>query len=363
LEFTESGLFYFAPGVLGNLFRKFFSKFSPKNLKEVINSHIPKSAEKILADKELQKSGVGKRVLATKAAIITACTIIPASEYALSFAKNLFTLKVFKKSDFNNIANLNKEQTENKEQQERVKKSAYKHIRNAGLLSAGTLCGSILLAKYGHKSDFLQRVSSLILQPGAHIANGLKKVGLHSDRVEKFLKAYITPDFNEKDGKLALSKGQLLVSTLAGLFGYSAAGKDRGKLDQLEVLTRVPFVVFYTVFGSSIFDHAFKQILHKKNLFPELIKKQGKNLVSVPTRVEIEDLAFKLSKQNGTATQIEFNKLIKQKALIVGVPYAFSLVFMGFLLAGITRLWTQYRYNQKKTDTQYPKGRCETFQK
>lgn len=38
-----------------------------------------------------------------------ACVTVPALEYALGFAKNLFTLKVFKVSDFNNVANLNKE--------------------------------------------------------------------------------------------------------------------------------------------------------------------------------------------------------------------------------------------------------------
>lgn len=345
LEYTESALFYFAPAFFGKIFKKTFSKFHPEELKNVIDKNIPKSAHEILSDKSLKKSEAGKRTLSTKAAIILACTIIPAGEYALSFAKNLFTLKLFKKSDFNNIANLNKEQKEDKDQQERVRNSAYKHIKNAGLLSVGGLGASLALLKYGHKSEPLQKASKLILQPGAYISKGLDKVGLHSDKTENFLKKYITPDFDGKDGKLTLSKGQLLVSTLSGFFGYSSAGKDRGKLDQLEVWTRVPLVVFYTVFGSSIFDHAFKKILINKNKFPELIKKAENKIAAVPTRAEIKKLAIKFAKQNGTDKHAEFSKLIKQKAFIVGVPYAFSLLFMGFLLAGITRFWTQYRYN------------------
>lgn len=358
LEYTESALFYFAPEIFGKFFRKNLTKFTPQELRKAVDAKIPKSAEKILADKTLEKDGIAKRALTTKAAIILACTSIPASEYALSFAKNLFTLKLFKKSDFNNIVNLNKEQVENKEHQDKVRNSAYSHIKNAGLLSLGGLGASIVFAKYGHKSEALQKLSSLILQPGAHIANGFKKIGLHSDKVEKFLKKYITPDFNEKDGKLTLSKGQLLVSTVSGFCGYSSAGKDRGKLDQLEVWTRVPIVVFYTVFGSSLFDGAFKRILHNKKdkdgnrIYEHLINKGADDKLTVPTRAELPDIAKKIAKEKGSSVEKEFNNLLKKKAFITFVPYAFALVFMGFLLAGINRFWTQYRYNKMKKQEQ-----------
>lgn len=348
LEYTESSLFYFAPALFGKVFRKGFLKFQPEHLRKAVDDNIAKSVEQILKDKTLEKNGVAKRAIATKAAIILACTAIPAGEYALSFAKNLFTLKLFKKSDFNNIANLNKEQVEDKEQQERVRKSAIKHIKNAGLLSLGGLGASIVFAKYGHKSQVLQKASSLLLQPGAHIANGLKKVGLHSQGFEKFLKKYVTPDFDFDKGKLTLSKGQLLVSTVSGFFGYSEAGKDRGRLDQLEVLTRVPLVVVYTVFGSAAFDHFFNKVLIKKNIFPDVIKR-GKNGETVITETkELETVAEKLAKAKKTTKQLEWERLIKQKAIVKGVPYAFGIVFMGFLLAGITRFWTQYRFNHSK---------------
>lgn len=350
LEYTESALFYFAPELLGKFFRKLFSAFQPEKLRAKVDENILKSAKTLADEAKNDKEGTSKRALTTKAGIILACTAIPAGEYALSFAKNLFTLKVFKKSDFNNIVNLNREQNEDKEQQKRVKNSAYKHIKHAGLLSVGGLGAGFVLAKYGHRSEALQKASSLILQPGAHISSGLDKIGLGSKKLDKFLKKYITPDFDTKDGVLSLSKGQLLVSTVSGFFGYSSAGKDRGKLDQLEVWTRVPIVVFYTVFGSSLFEQAFKHLLAKKNKFPELVKKDGDSIASIPSRSQIKRIAVKLAKQNATDKHVEFNKLIKQKAFIVGVPYAFALVTMGFLLAGISRAWTQYRFNRKKKE-------------
>jgi len=321
LEVIESGLFYFAPTSLGKLFKKAYSKATP------------------------EKSSQTK-----KAAIILGCTVIPAAEYGLSFAKNLFTLKVFKKSNFDNIANLNKEKVEDKKQQERVEKSAKKHLKSAGIVSLAGLVSSIVFAKYGHKSNALQKVSKLILEPGKYIANVLKKVGLHSEKTENFLKKYITPDFAGVDekGRFKLSQGQLLITTVAGFFGYSAAGKDRGKLDQYEVWTRVPFVVLYTVFGSALFDKAFNHIFIKKNIFSDVIKKDGNKSTTIVETKDLKALAEKIAKEKKTSVQAELDRLTKQKAIVTAIPYLFGIVFMGFFLAGITRFWTQYRYNHGK---------------
>lgn len=345
LELTEAALFFFAPAILGKFFKGAFAKFHPENISQEIERQIVKNTDEILKDSK----PISKRALATKAGIVLACAAIPAGEYALSFAKNLFTLKVFKKSDFNNVANLNKEQKEDLEHQRKVEQSAYHEFRKFGVISLGGLVAGALLAKHGHKSELLQKFSSLLLQPGVHIVNGLEKIGLGSKGVKKFFKKYITPDFDVSGGFLGLSKGQLFVSTVTGLFGYSVAGKDRGKLDQLEVWTRVPLVVFYTVFGSSIFEHAFKNILLKHNKYPHFIRKEGVNggdeFAPIPSLKEIEELAEKEALKNGTDKAQEYSKLVKQKAFILGIPYLFTLIFFGFLLAGITRFWTQYRYN------------------
>ena len=139
-----------------------------------------------------------------------------------------------------------------------------------------------------------------------------------------------------------------------GLFGYSKAAQDRGKLDVLEVWTRVPLVVFYTIVGSELLEKVFHKILEKKNKFTDIISKDKSGKVTTPLRKELITLAEKTAKKHGTDKNLEFSKLIKEKAFIQGVPYAFSLLFMGFTLSAITRFWTQYRYNHQKETEQIP---------
>src|SRR5574344_1438397 len=133
LEFVEDFIFYFTAPILGKqVFRKIYPKLAPKKLRNELNELIPKSADEILKNKSLRESEAGKRILPLKAGMILACTAIPAFEYGLSFAKNLFTLKVFNKSDFNNIANLDKNIVENKEHQDNLKKNAKKNLIGVG---------------------------------------------------------------------------------------------------------------------------------------------------------------------------------------------------------------------------------------
>lgn len=185
------------------------------------------------------------------------------------FCKNLFTLKVFKISDFNNVANLNKEKKENLEQQNRVEKHSKRVLLKTGALIASGVGAGTLLATKGHNSKAAIKFSEILLEPGIQISKVLHKLGIKSDKTDKFLAEYLKLDFENK-GKFALSKGQLALTCITGLFGYSAAAKDRGKLDFYEVWTRVPLVVLYTIFGSSILDAGFKNILAKKGNFLNL---------------------------------------------------------------------------------------------
>ena len=66
------------------------------------------------------------------------------------------TLKLFNKSDFKNIASLEKN-TEDKAQQEKVKQSAKKHILGAASVYAGLLGFAGLLATRGKNSKILQK--------------------------------------------------------------------------------------------------------------------------------------------------------------------------------------------------------------
>lgn len=347
LEFIEAGLFYFAAPFFGeSIFRnKLFKHAQPKNLRENFDKNITKSVEAI--KKSALETGMKNRLISGKAGIVTACLAVPALEYSLSFAKNLFTLKVFKVSDFNNIANLNKEKTEDLKQQELVETHSKKELLKAGLISAAGITAGLAISK-GHNSRLIQKLSEIILEPGRKFSSLLHKAGIKSKRADRFLKEYATLDFGEKNGKFTLSKGQLAVICTTGLFGYSNAAKDRGKLDLYEVWTRVPLVVLYTIFGSEGLESGFKKHLLKKGMFPELIKKDENGFINVPSRDEIPSIAKKLAEKNKTEYKAEWEKLIRQKAIITGVPYLFSLIIMGFTLTAITRLWTQYRYNRMK---------------
>lgn len=353
LEFLESGIFYFASPILGEkLFRNIiFKNFQPKNLKGAINEQIPKSLKEITTNPNLSKA-IKNNAIASKAGIILACTAIPVAEYTLSFAKNLFTLKAFKKSNFNNIANLDKgkAEKEDKKQQQQVEKSAKSHLKKAAVLSlAGVAAGSILALK-GAKSDKLISLSKAIIEPGQALSKGISKLGIKNEKLNNTLSKF-SLDFSNNNGKLALGKGQLALTAILGLFGYSKAASDRGKLDVAEVWTRVPLVVFYTIFGSELFEKGFINILNKLGKCKDLIKKDTKGNISIPKRTQLPEIAQKLAKQNKTLPENELNKLVKQKAFITGVPYAFSLLFMGFTLSAITRLWTQYRYNKQNKET------------
>ena len=348
LEFIESGIFYFAAPFFGeHLFRnKLFKTVQPKNIKDKVIKNLANSVE------DIKKSNLDKalknRAIATKAGILLGCVTVPALEYALGFAKNLFTLKVFKVSDFNNIANLNKEKTVDLEQQKRVETHSKSVLLKSGIVSAAGIAGGLALAAAGHKSKAALKFSEILLEPGENISKLLHKAGINSKKTDAFLKDYLKLDFVNNNGKFALSKGLLAVTCTTGLFGYSSAAKDRGKLDFLEVWTRVPLVVLYTIFGSSILDSRFKKYLAKNGKFPDLIKKnQDGTIANIPTRKELPKIAETLAVKNKTTVNEELSKLIKQKSIITGVPFLFSLVAMGFTLSAISRIWTSYRYHHQ----------------
>ncbi len=347
LEFLESGIFYFASPVLGEkLFRnKIFKNLAPKNIRNQINELIPKSTAEILKNKNISNE-IKKRAIATKAGIVLACTAIPVAEYVLSFAKNLFTLKTFNKSNFNNIANLDKNEKEDKKQQEYVEQNSKKHLKRGALVSIGAFAAGLLLALCGNKSNKLQTLSKTILEPGKTISNLGKNLGIKSRKTDNILSRF-SLDFANENGKLALSKGQLALTAIVGLFGYSKAAEDRGKLDVQEVWTRVPLVVFYTIFGSELFEKGFIKILQNKGKCKDIIKQGKDGATEIVKRAELENLAKTLAKAKNTNTEKELSRLIKEKAFVTGVPYAFSLLFMGLTLSAITRLFTQYRYNKE----------------
>ena len=347
LEFIESAIFYFMIPVFGEkVFRNgLFRKFQPKNLQKAVNGQLANTVKEIAENKTVSNE-IKKRAISTKAGILLACTMVPVAEYTLSFAKNLFTLKTFKKTNFNSIANLDKGKSEHEDKlhQAKVEKSAKRHLVQGAVISgAGIVLGS-LLALNGHKSDKLQKLSKNILNPGELISDITGKAGVKNEKVLNGLKKF-SLDFASDNGKLALSKGQLGLTATIGLLGYSKAAGDRGKLDKQEVWTRVPLVVLYTTFGSELLEKGFIGLLSKKNKFPDLLRKDLNGKITVPSSKELPQIAEKLAQVRKTDVSDELKKLTKQKAFVGLVPYLFSIVAMGFTLSAITRLWTQHRYN------------------
>jgi len=340
LEFFEGALFFYLPSLMGEFLsrRQIFSKALPKELRPEISKPV----------KELVKDAKSaQKLIPAKAAIVLSCAAIPAAEYALSFAKNLFTLKVFHKADFANVANLDKNKKEDKASQERVEKSAVSHLKKAGLFSAAAFGASLILGTAGQRSKTVQKACEVFLNPGAKFYKLLQKCGVSSDKLGKFLDKYLNLDFAGKsDGSLGLGVGQLAVTVTSGVFGYFRAAKDRGKLDVQEVGTRLPVIALYTVFGSALFDEGFKKLLYKNKKFPEILKYDDNiKEFTVAKLNDIPEIAKKLAKGDEKLITQKTAELFKGKATIAMVPFLFSLLVVGGLLALISRIWTQYRYN------------------
>lgn len=334
LELAESGLVYFAPAFIGEkIARKVFSKNLTKTGKELV-SH---SAKELIQ----QNTPIARKVLTVKAAIALSALLIPLTEFTLNYFKNLMTLNVFKKGDFNNIANLENKK-EDEAIQKRVRDGAHKNIkRAAGIFAAAAGLATVLAGKGISKSKTALNISEAILAPGTKFFKNNKKA-------ENFFNKYFSIDFASQDGKLVLSKGQLTSCVLIGGAGYFGASKDRGKQNFLETLYRFPLVGFYIITGSDLFEQGFKKLLQKLGKCKETI---GKNL-EVPSFDKLEAIAQKLAQKNSTKVEAEFKKLAKQKVLISGVPFLFSIGFMGFFVSGISNLFTKYRFNKEKNETE-----------
>ncbi len=331
LETSEESLMYFVPTILGErVARKIFSK----NLSSGLKKDVATTGVELLEKSKLNPitKHNNKKVIPVKAAIALAAMAIPLTEFSLNYIKNLMTLKVFNKSDFKNIASL-ENSTEDKEHQDKVRKSAKKHIGLAVGLYAGCLGLAGLLATKGKDSKVLQNISEFIVAPGTKL---FKK----SPKAKNFFNKYTNMDFNSQNGKLCLSKGQLTSSVLIGGAGYFGASSDRGKENLKETATRFPLVGLYVITGSELVEKGFRKLLYKMGKCKDLI---GKDL-NVPRFDDLGNLAQKLAKKRNTTVENEYKSLVKQKVLISGLPYVFSIGVMGFFVAGMTNYFTKKRY-------------------
>ena len=335
LETSEEALIYLSPTLLGEyVARKGFSKGLSDNLKKEVAETGVSLIKK--GEKDLLTKNNNKKVLPIKAAIALAATAIPLTEYSLNYIKNLMTLKLFNKSDFKNIASLENSK-EDKAHQEKVEKSAKKHIIGAASVYAGLLGLAGLLATKGKSSKTLQKISECIVAPG-------NKLFSKNEKAKNFVNKYFNMDFNKsKNGKLVLSKGQLTTCVLVGGCGYFGASADRGKENFKETATRFPLVALYVITGSELVEKGFKNFLFKRGKCKDILNTQKE---TVPFE-KFGELAQRLAKEKGTTVEQEFKSLVKQKGLIFGLPYLFALGVMGFFVSGMTVKATKSRYNRE----------------
>ena len=330
LELSESGLVYFAPILVGNAAKNIYTR----NLSSETKKLVTESASKLIE----QNNAISKRVLPVKAAIALSALLIPLTEFTLNYIKNIMTLRVFKKGDFTNIANLENKQ-EDKQSQNRVRQNAHKNIKTAaGVFGLSTLVSVMLAVRGASKSKAIQNISEAILAPGT-------KFFKNNEKAKNFFNKYFSIDYASENGKLVLSKGQLTSCVVIGGAGYFGAAKDRGKQNFLETLFRYPVVGFYVITGSELFENGFKKLLQSAGKCTETI---GKNL-EVPSFKELENIAQKLANAKSTTVEKEFSRLAKQKVLISGVPYIFSIGVMGFFVSGISNLFTKYRFTKEQS--------------
>ena len=331
LETSEETLMYIVPTFLGQkIARNIYSAGLPKNLKKEVALTGTELLEK--AQKDIIVKENNKKIIPVKAAIALSAMAIPLTEYSLNYIKNLMTLKVFNKGDFKNIASL-EDSNEDIEHQEKVRTSAKKHIKIAASVYAGCLCLAGLLTLRGKNSKVLQKISKFIVAPGNVLFKNNKKA-------KDYINKYHCMDFNNHNGKLVLSKGQLTTSVLIGGAGYFGASADRGKENLKETATRFPIVGFYVITGSELVERGFRKILHKMGKCKDIISDD----LNIPKFDELSGLAQKLSTERKTDINNEYKSLVKQKVLISLLPFIFAIGVMGFFVAGMTNYFTKKRY-------------------
>ena len=167
-----------------------------------------------------------------------------------------------------------------------------------------------------------------------------------NNKAKNFFNKYFSMDFNNQNGRLVLSKGQLTNCVLIGGLGYFGASSDRGKENLKETATRFPLVGLYVITGSELVEKGFRKLLQKGGKCKDLI---GKDL-SVPKFDELGDLAKKLAKERKTDFDKEYTSLAKQKIMISGLPYIFAIGVMGFFVAGMTNYFTRKRYENAQKE-------------
>lgn len=366
LEFVESAFFYYSPGILGkNVFQHAARKLNPG---KVAPELISKSYGELVA----KHGDKLNHVLPVKAATILAAvgTAGIFGEYSLSFAKNLLTETVFKKSRFSDIVGLSDGQKDSHELSPQGKKAVRRIGQTLGVLG-GVLAGSALLARYGHASPALVKAS------------------------EKLVKNF---DFNFKNvlnrhGKpdIAFDLGRKQLWSIIGLGVVSYLDAARDGLERKEVATRLAIVAPWLAVGDQVVKSPFINRLKKSA--PELFETIKHDVVlslkdvqkaaqskGIKANVHVDHLNAKAQvelKKLKTLTTLEqdawrqavaklgatapreqleaeafklFQPLYNKRLSASWTPFAIGSLGVSGSVALLNRIWTRIRYENSLKD-------------
>lgn len=359
LEVLETFLVYFGiPLTAQHLFRPILQK----GLSKVEQGLLLESVGTILK----KHPQAAARVLPVKAAIVLAAMVAGGAgwEYALTFAKNLLTVKAFKKDSFKHIANLEAGQMKRDVDDSPVVHKAWKRIGESLAVLGATFGAAFLLARFGHKFAAVKKASGIFLEVFDF------NITKHFDEAKKFT------GFTYG---LTNAHNRFFIAT--AFVAYMDAIRD--KLEAMEVFTRLSVTMSYLAFGNTLIDkvstwwfnkhHPELMVFDEKPGLLQRIREIHFEAPVAPGKVKpeimpLEALAKKFKGEARTQAphmgeealdamaRQRFWKAIPAKISLFLLLQALGLGIAGFGNAFLNRYWTAHRFKENKAGVQQESG-------
>ena len=334
LEIVEPLLVYYSiPLTAQKVFFPILKRLSPiKGDKSQLMADLAKPVRKLAQEFKTTNPGRFRALVATKSAAVLMAMVAggAAWEYALTFAKNIFTAHAFKQDNFSSIANLSEQVLAEPGESKTVQK-AKQRITAALGVGAGIAGVGMLIGSRGHQAKRL------------------------TPALENFLKVF---DFNYRPhGKkpnqwiTGLSQNLNRFFIANALVAYVDAARD--KLERVEVASRLLVVLSYLAFGNELVTRWGVHLFNKK--YPDLFKPMRDDLGNLVTRkgkVQLEVKKLEELRKLGKAT---FIKKLPAKNLIFWFPQLVGIGIAGFANAGVNVWWTKKRYDKEEAQNQKPR--------
>jgi len=351
LEIFEMSLVYFGIPLTA---KRFFFPMANRLHKDIPSDHITKSLG------QLKKEGISPEKLAKIRSIKGAAALMAmisgsaAIEYALTFAKNLVTLKTFKKDKFSHIASLSSQGETDTSSANPIHKKAVHRIKAALGVAVGAIGVGLLMAKHGHKSAGLQKFLEWFLHPGK--LNGDFKYEIDTKKMSAAVKARLKKGMPTPWQNIRVGMSEAMNSCFMAVAFVAYMDACRDKLERWEVLPRLAVVMSYLAFGSATVAKLAKAPFMKR--FPDLFKTKtneytGKSSVVLSKLSDIYQDAYAKAKKatpkagHGVwhdAAQKHFASRLPAKIQIFAIPELFGVGLVVALNSFLTRVWTPRVY-------------------